>query len=47
VRNRCQIQIAREISSGKELPVTQAYWFAWIAFYPGTRLIQPSGDSPD
>jgi hypothetical protein len=37
---------AFEVSSGKELPVTQAYWFAWIAFYPGTRLIQPSSDSP-
>jgi hypothetical protein len=26
--------------SGKELPVTRAYWFAWIAFYPGTQLIE-------
>jgi hypothetical protein len=31
---------AFEVESGKELPVTQAYWFAWIAFYPGTQLVK-------
>jgi hypothetical protein len=31
---------AFEADTGKELPVTQAYWFAWIAFYPGTELIE-------
>ncbi len=23
---------------GKEIPVTAAYWFAWVAFYPATSL---------
>jgi hypothetical protein len=31
---------AFEKKSGNELPVTRAYWFAWIAFYPGTQLIE-------
>lgn len=31
---------AFEAESGRELPVTRAYWFAWITFYPGTQLIE-------
>jgi len=31
---------AFEVESRQELAVTQAYWFAWIAFYPGTHLIE-------
>jgi hypothetical protein len=31
---------AFEAGSGDELPVTVAYWFAWIAFYPGTELVE-------
>ncbi len=30
---------AFEADSGKELPVTVAFWFAWISFYPETELI--------
>jgi hypothetical protein len=26
--------------SKNELPVTRVYWFAWIAFYPGTQLVE-------
>jgi hypothetical protein len=31
---------AFEADSGRELPVTLAYWFAWISFYPGTELVE-------
>jgi hypothetical protein len=31
---------AYEVGSGNELPVTRAFWFAWIAFYPETELIE-------
>jgi len=31
---------AFEADSGEELPVTVAYWFAWISFYPGTELVE-------
>ena len=26
---------------GKTIPTTQAYWFAWVAFYPETKLFGP------
>jgi len=26
--------------SKNEIPVTRAFWFAWIAFYPGTQLVE-------
>ena len=29
---------ARDLETGRELPVTQVYWFAWQAFYPDTLL---------
>jgi len=31
-----------------EIPVTRAYWFAWISFYPATQLLEspPPGDNP-
>ena len=31
---------AFEADSGDEIPVTRAYWFAWISFYPGTQLVE-------
>lgn len=31
---------AFEADSGDEIPVTRAFWFAWISFYPGTLLIE-------
>lgn len=31
---------AFETKSGKELPVTVAYWFAWISFYPNSQLVE-------
>jgi len=31
---------AFDAKSEKELPVTLAYWFAWISFYPNTQLIK-------
>jgi hypothetical protein len=31
---------AFEADSENEIPVTRAYWFAWIAFYPGTQLLE-------
>jgi len=31
---------AFEAESKNEIPVTRAYWFAWIAFYPGTQLLE-------
>jgi hypothetical protein len=31
---------AFEARSNNEIPVTRAFWFAWIAFYPGTLLVE-------
>ena len=32
-------QAARAFEAGgKEFPVTSGYWFAWVAFHPGTAL---------
>ena len=31
---------AFDADSGDEIPVTRAYWFAWISFFPGTQLIE-------
>ncbi|MCL6415569.1 DUF3179 domain-containing protein [Aestuariirhabdus sp. Z084] len=34
-------------SDGQEIPSVQAFWFAWIAFHPGTGVYQaPVGNSP-
>lgn len=34
-------QVARAFDqSGKEVPTTSAYWFAWVAFHPDTALYQ-------
>jgi len=33
-----QLASARELGSGKTLPVVKVYWFAWQAFYPDTEL---------
>lgn len=30
---------AAEASTGLEIPVTKAYWFAWVSFYPASGLV--------
>jgi hypothetical protein len=27
-------------AEGRELPTVQAYWFAWAAFHPGTKIVE-------
>lgn len=33
--------------TGQQLPTVQAYWFAWVAFYPETLVYAPTGDASD
>lgn len=38
---------AVDAASGRLLPGTAAYWFAWSAFHPRTRIWTPSGPPPE
>ena len=35
-----QLAVAKHTESGEIIPILKAYWFAWQAFYPNTKLIR-------